>query len=280
MRKCYLLLQSLVLFVALGCSRDKETLDVSALNLGGDVSEKTALDRWVATNFTAPYNIEIKYRWDRTELNMWKTLVPPAEDKVQPVLEVLRDAWIAPYVKVKGADFIKELAQKQIVLVGSPEYNANGTIVLGQAEAGRKVTLFVVNFFQKSNVQEVKRMLKTMHHEFGHILHQKKMFSPRYALITPDGYDATWFNYSDAQALSLGFISSYSRNTVEDDFVEMLAIMLTEGKTGFDALVNRAGTGKVALRAKEEIVRAYVRDTWGIDLTALQNSTQEAIKLL
>ncbi|WP_433901470.1 zinc-binding metallopeptidase [Sphingobacterium puteale] len=262
-----------------GCTKE-EKLNIEDLRLGGDTWVKTELDNWLDEHFTVPYNIQVKYKWDRSEVNMDKTLVPPLESKVKPVMEAMEHVWIKPYVAVKGETFMKVMSQKQFVLVGSPEYNSNGTIVLGQAEGGKKVTLFVVNNFEKSNKVEVKRMLKTMHHEFGHILHQKKMFTPAYALITPDGYDATWFNYEDDEVLELGFISAYARNTVEDDFVEMLAIMLTDGKTAFEARVNSAGPGTAALRAKEAIIRSYLKETWDIDLDQLQTVTQEAINSL
>lgn len=257
-----------------------EKLDASALNLGGDNWTKSIVDIWIYDNLTKPYNIEVKYKWDRTELNMNKTLVPPRENLIVPVMTVLKDVWIEPYEFIKGVDFIKEIGQKQFVLVGSVEYNSNGTIVLGQAEGGRKITLFEINNFDLSNMALIKSMLKTMHHEFAHILHQKKMFTTLYAQVTPGGYDATWFNFTDAEVRPLGFISAYARNSVEDDFVEMVAVMLIEGKADFDALVNRAGSGVAALRQKELYVRQYMLDTWGIDMTELQNKTQEAINAL
>lgn len=272
-----LLVGGLIVFSS--CSKE-ETLNADALNLGGDKWTETDLDKWIYDEFTKPYNIEVKYKWDRSELEMNKTLVPVQENKVIPVMETLKKTWIKPYAAIKGEDFIKQMSQKQFVLVGSAQYNSNGTITLGQAEGGKKITMFVINNFAKTNTSEVRRMLKTMHHEFGHILHQKKMFSPLYQTITADGYDATWFNYTDAQALPLGFISAYARNSVEDDFVEMLAIMLVQGKTAFDAMVNGAGAGTAALKAKEEIVRSYLKEAYNIDLTELQTLTQNEINSL
>lgn len=265
-----------MIFLITSCSKE-ESLDDSALQLGGDKWEKTAVDDWIYTNLTKPYNVEVKYKWDRSELNMIKTLVPPKEELIVPVMDVMKKVWIEPYEFVKGPSFVKELGQKQFVLVGSVEYNSNGTIVLGQAEGGRKITLFEINNFNLTNKVLIRRMLKTMHHEFAHILHQKKMFTPLYANITPGGYDPTWFNYTDAQVRPMGFISAYSRNTIEDDFVEMIAIMLIEGKDGFAALVNGAGDGRTALQQKEAFVRQYMFETWGIDMDILQAKTQEAI---
>ena len=261
------------------CEKE-EVLDASALTLGGDKWEKTEVDKWIYDNLTKPYNIEVKYKWDRSELNMVKTLVPPKENLIVPVMTAMKKVWIEPYEFIKGVDFVKEIGQKQFVLVGSVEYNSNGTIVLGQAEGGRKITLFEINNFSLTNKPLIRRMLKTMHHEFAHILHQKKMFTPLYAQVTPGGYDATWFNYTDSEVLSLGFISAYSRNSVEDDFVEMISIMLIEGKEGFNTLVNSAGAGKAALQQKELLVRQYMLETWGIDMDVLMLKTQEAINAL
>ena len=272
---------SLLIVTSVFSSCDKEEkLDASALNLGGDKWEQNDVDKWIYENLTKPYNIEVKYKWDRSELNMVKTLVPPKENLVVPVMSAMKKVWIEPYEFIKGPSFVKEIGQKQFVLVGSVEYNSNGTIVLGQAEGGRKITLFEINNFKLTDKALVRRMLKTMHHEFAHILHQKKMFTPLYAQVTPSGYDATWFNYDDEEVLELGFISAYSRNSVEDDFVEMIAIMLIEGKDGFNALVNSAGVGKAALQQKELLVRQYMLETWGIDMDVLQAKTQEAINAL
>ncbi|MDR2282095.1 MAG: putative zinc-binding metallopeptidase [Sphingobacterium sp.] len=271
---------ALIVLLSLSSCKKEETLDASALRLGGDKWEKNEVDNWVYNNLTKPYNIEVKYKWDRTELTMNKTLVPPKEELVIPVMEAMKKVWIDPYEFIKGPHFIKEMGQKQFVMVGSVEYNSNGTVVLGQAEGGRKITLFEINNYDKANKPLIRRMLKTMHHEFAHILHQKKMFTPLYGQVTPGGYDATWFNYTDEEVLKMGFISSYARNTIEDDFVEMIAIMLVSGKTDFNAMINRAGTGKAALQQKEQYVRQYMLETWGIDMDELQAKTQEAINAL
>lgn len=50
-------------------------------------------------------------------------------------------------------------------------------MILGQAEGGMKVTLFRVNEIDKNNLsvaQLNEYYFKTMHHEFTHILNQKK----------------------------------------------------------------------------------------------------------
>lgn len=266
------------LFVS--CSKE-DNLNVPLL-LEGDTWEPGQVDNWLYDNFTKPYNIQVKYRWDPFEVNYSKTLVPPMEDKVIPTMEAVKKIWIEPYVAEAGDMFIKRYAPKQYVLVGSAEYQNDGTIVLGQAEGGRKVTLMVLNQFDKKNLPVVKQMLHTIEHEFAHILHQTILYPREYKQITPSGYTASWYNTEDEEARELGFITAYSRANADEDFVEMVSTMLTEGKVGFDALVNNVGseTGKSFLRKKEAMVASYFQNSWGINIYSLQTRTELAIKEL
>ena len=163
-------------------------------------------------------------------------------------------------------------------MVGSPQFNDDGTLVLGEAESGRKVTLFVINEFDSRNIFQVKEMLHTIHHEFAHILHQTVLYPREYKQITPSGYTASWYNTSDQAALNLGFITPYARASADEDFVEMIATMLVEGRDGFDQIVSQASPeGQALLRKKEAIVIGYFQDTWHIDFRTLQELTDEAI---
>lgn len=293
--------------------RKEENLNADIVGLGGDTWAKGPVDDWISTNYTTPYNIEVKYKWDRFELGeINKNVVPIREELVVPVMDAIKKTWIDPYVAVKGADFMKTYSQKQFYLAGSPSYNSNGTITLGTAESGRKIVLLDLNTFNPSNRAAVKQILHTMHHEFAHILHQNIMFTPDYQRITPSDYTATWFNifrgaYSSTAALDKimyeadfwgkGFITPYSRSNKDDDFVEMVSTLLEGGQANFDNIINnlfiydglyikRNGRGiyeqntdaRNKLLRKRAIVIAYLKDSWNIDLTDLQNKTQTAIE--
>lgn len=261
------------------CSKEDD-VDISNLNLEGDTWVQGPTDVWLYENFVEPYNIEVKYRFDRYELALNKVLVPPREDKVIPVMETIEQTWINPYEQEAGEDFIKRLSPKQFVLVGSAEYNDNGTITLGTAEGGRKIVLFVVNDFSKTDESQVKQMLHTIHHEFGHILHQTIMYPQEYKSITTD-YTASWNDFTLEEARSRGYITEYARSNPDDDFVEMISIMLIEGKEGFDAIVNSTpASAQALLRQKEQIVVGYFEEAWGIDFYSLQARTQAAIEAL
>ena len=264
----------------LSCSKDEDDLDIPLLGLGGDTWVEGPVDVWLYENYVVPYNIEVKYRFDSYELALNKVLVPPMENKVITVMETIKSTWIEPYNQEAGENFLKELAPKQFVLVGSPEYNDNGTITLGTAEGGLKVVLYKINDFETDNTAEVKQMLHTIHHEFGHILHQNIMYPEEFKRITTD-YTASWNDYSLEDARSKGYITQYARSQVDDDFVEMISIMLIEGKEGFDAIVaSTPEDAQVLLRQKEEIVVSYFKESWNIDFYNLQSRTQLAIDAL
>ena len=242
-----------------GC-RKKENLNANMYGLGGDTWVKSELDEWLYTNFTKPYNIEVKYRWDRSELNeIYKNVAPIKEELVKPVMQAIKEIWIEPYIAVKDQNFLKKYCQKQIYLVGSPSYESNGSVTLGIAEGGRKVILFNLNVFGKDqefdedHKSHVNEVLHTIHHEFGHILNQNIAVDPEYRKITSGKYSATWYNivrgnysYNDmrdkilyeADFWGLGFITPYARANNDEDFVEMQSMLLVYGQANFDNIIN------------------------------------------
>ena len=259
-------------------------------NDGGDASDTdyvsnddtrpaTALDSWLKSNFTDPYNIEVKYHWDASELDLFRSVVPPKPAKVQPVMEVVKKVWIDTYSALAGADFIKKYCPKQFVLVGSARYNFDGSITLGTAEGGRKVVLYVVNDFVQTDAYAVKEMMHTIEHEFAHILHQTKAYPADFKQITPGDYTANWNTFSVSTARQRGFITNYAMLSPDEDFAEMVAMMLVEGQEGYEDILRCYTTAASAalIRKKEQTVVQYFQDKYGIDFYKLQTQVQEAI---
>ncbi|MBT1711879.1 putative zinc-binding metallopeptidase [Fulvivirgaceae bacterium PWU5] len=245
----------------------------------GDPSDKTALDHWLFDTFTGPYNIEVKYKWDASESDIYKTLVPPRENKVQEVMDVVDQVWIEPFVDIAGANFIKKLCPKQFVLVGSARYNFDGTITLGTAEGGRKVVLYVINDFVKTDAFEVKQMMHTIEHEFTHILNQNVSFQPEFKVVTPGAYTAAWNTVPLADARAAGFITSYAMASPDEDFAEMTSMMLIEGRDAYENILSCETTAASyeALRRKEKLVVEYFQKAFKIDFYELQTKVQAAI---
>lgn len=266
----FLLTTGFCLLLLCSCSKNNDNLDIDIVGLGGDTWPKDSIDNWIRDTLTKPYNIDVKYRWDAFELDLDKTLVPPSIDKVVPMMRIVKYGWIDSYQEEAGAEFIKTFCPKQYELVGSLAYNTNGTVTLGEAEAGRKVILYRVNQLNLKDTVFVKRVLKTIQHEFGHILHQNILYSADYPTITP-GYTSSWNTVTDAIARAAGFITPYAMAGPDEDFVEMISIMLTEGKAGYEAIVAaQTATAQALLRTKELIVVNYFKQNYNIDFYSLQ----------
>jgi substrate import-associated zinc metallohydrolase lipoprotein len=275
-----LLLTFIFVSCLMGCTKEDKIDRINIPGLGGETWEKTTLDYWLDSTFTLPYNIEVKYRFERYELTLDKTLVPVQEDKVRPVMSTIQKTWVAPYVAEAGETFFKKYCQKQFVLVGSPQFNSNNTITLGTAEGGRKVVLFWLNDFVLTDKHFVRQMLHTIHHEFAHIMHQTIMYPVAYKSIST-GYTGSWNDYTLPQALARGFITQYARSAPDEDFVEMIATMLVEGKAGYEAIIATApADAQVKFRQKEEVIVSYFKENWNIEFYNLQKRVQDAINNL
>jgi substrate import-associated zinc metallohydrolase lipoprotein len=279
------------------CKKSDDLGNVSDIpGLGGDTATNTAIDQWISDSLTVPYNVNAKYRWDQFDLDLNKTLTPPMESKIIPVLSAVKQVWIDTYVAEAGANFMKALIPKFFVLVGSASYNTDGTVTLGSAEGGREIVLYVLNDFVTKSMPgfvladstNLKQMFHTIEHEFGHILHQTVYYPVAFKSITVGFYTANWNNVSDADARRDGFVTAYAMSAPDEDFVEMISMMLTEGANGFDNIVNSIPPGISAdgvlqadaqskLRQKQAIVVGYFKDVWGIDFTSLQTRVRTQV---
>ncbi len=259
----------LLLILVSACSNNETALTESIFD--DTTPELSETDVWIRNNFIFPYNIEVLYKWDDNEVDQGRYLFPPEEEKVIPLMEKVKDIWIDSYSELGGDDFIKLVAPRQIVLVGGYNVNSNGSITLGVADSGMKITLFRVNDLDLENIEVVRRFFKTIQHEYCHILNQTKPFSTEFQGITPEDYDGSWTNYSLSEAYDDGFITQYARSSPTEDFAEMTSIILTNSNEEYEAILAEMTTeaqGKI--RAKENIVASYFNNEWGINIYELQ----------
>lgn len=275
-----------MLLVFSACRKDEVLNLQQPVGLGGDVTVSTAIDKWILDSLTTPYNIAAKYRWDPWNASIYKTVTPPDESRVIPLFSALRRVWINPYNDETGSTlFMKKYSPKQFVLIGSVEYDYY-SVTLGQAEGGNNIVFFDVNQnFDKNPVTSIKRVIHTAHHEFAHILHQTVMYPQDFVGTSSKlglaGYTATWFNVSDADALQEGYVTAYAMDMPNEDFVETIAAMLTEGKTKFDEMKASVNViARQALQQKEDFVVTYFRQVWKIDFYSLQARVQAALSAL
>lgn len=277
-----ILVISLVLTAFFSCRKSDENLDVDLTKYNPDITTNSDLDKWISTTFTNPYNIEVVYRFNRDLGNTQRDIAPVALDQVTPIMEAVLDVYLKPYEKIAGKTFIRTYTPKQFVLFGSVSYNTNGSVTLGTADGGRRVVLYDVNNFDAEDGNDVKRDMRTIHHEFTHILNQNVLIPPDFEQITKADYVVDWTNsaYTAGQAKELGFVSRYARSSYGEDFAEMTAHLLAEGQVWFDNYVATAPSTQAVqkLRKKEEIVIRYFKEYFDIDFKALQTEVQRVLK--
>lgn len=264
------------------CRKSDENLEVDLSKYNPDITASGDLDRWISKEFTDPYNIEVVYRFNRDLGNTTRDIAPIDLSKVTPIMTAVLDVYLRPYEKIAGKHFIRRYTPKQFVLFGSVSYNTNGSVTLGTADGGRRVVLYDANNFNENDGNGVKRDMRTIHHEFTHILNQTVKIPEDYEQITKSDYVADWTNsvYTEAEAKALGFVSRYSRSSYTEDFAEVTAHLLAEGQIWFDNYIATAPSPLAGqkLRKKEEIVIRYFKEYFDIDFRALQAEVQKVLK--
>ncbi|WP_294632840.1 putative zinc-binding metallopeptidase [uncultured Bacteroides sp.] len=259
-------------------SCSEEDLDSNSI-FGPDASVKNEFDTWLLHNYTEPYNIDFKYRFEDKESNDDYNLAPADYNKAVALAKMTKYLWIESYEELLGPDFIRTYCPKVMHLVGSPAYNSQGSIVLGTAEGGLKITLYNVNAIDLNNI-DIETLnywyFKTMHHEFAHILHQTKNYSTDFNLISASNYQSSsWVNVTDQEALNMGFVSPYASSETQEDFVEIISIYVTHSAAYWNSLVGSASAdGQEMINQKLALVKDYLTTTWGIDLDALRDIVQ------
>lgn len=268
-----ILLAFVASFALMSCSDD----DPSSESIFPTTSPKRdAFDKWLLENYTFPYNVEMKYKMEDIESDMKYHLVPADSAKTAKLSIIMKYLWFDAYNEVIGPDFIKENMPRTIHFIGSPAYNSEGTMVLGTAEGGLKITLYMVNSLDDKTLKDYDTMNKyyfhTLHHEFTHILNQKIPYDQSFKLITESGYvSGDWYTISDKTAHQAGFITPYAMVEPLEDFAEMLSGYVTKSQSEWNAILADAGTtGAASISAKLDIVRNYMQESWNVDIDQLR----------
>jgi substrate import-associated zinc metallohydrolase lipoprotein len=276
----YYLIALTALLVA-SCSND-DKLNEKSIFTDGTENSVTELDKWLQANYQEPYNILLKYRFEFKESDESKNLAPAAYDKSIALAKLTKYLWIESYEELKGRDFIRKYCPKILHFVGSYGYNSGGSVTLGVAEGGMKITLYNVNNIDYEN-PDIEFLnywfFKTMHHEFAHILHQTKPYPRDFNEISAADYQSeSWVNIDDKDPnnhLKMGFISDYASRETQEDFVELIANYITHDQAWWDAQLKTAGdTGKSKITAKFDMVRDWLKSAWEIDIEQLRDIVQ------
>ena len=262
------------------CRNDDNEVDKnnSIFEDTGEDAEMNEFDQWLLENYVYPYNIEVKYRLDDNETDVDYDLVPAEYDKAFALARIVKYVWMEAYDEIWGIETTRTYVPKVIQMIGNVAYTESG-MILGQAEQGMKVMLYMVNGLDVNNL-DMDMMnefyFKTMHHEFTHILNQTKAYDPAYDRITEADYRGSdWYQMLDEEARQEGFISADAMDRGSEDFAEMVSIYVTNTADTWEAFMQQAGeTGRPILEQKFEIVYNYMRDSWGVDLDELREEVQ------
>ena len=258
------------------CETDEPDESVSVITI--DKYEPNPFDLWLEENFVAPYNIAFKYRYEQIESDLNYYTVPANLEESIILSHSVKYTCCDLYDEVAGVEFTRSYFPKMFFLIGEWEYKNNGTIILGTAEGGKKILLSGVNYLKTYMSRGADAVnyyyLKTIHHEFTHILNQTVTIPNEYKFITGEDYvEDLWSEspYNEGY-LTRGFISAYSQNSYTEDFAEMLSMYITNSPEQWEAWMTEAGDAASLIEAKLGIVRSYMQSGFGINIDDLRSA--------
>ena len=94
-------------------------------------------------------------------------------------------------------------------------------------------------------------------------------------MISASDYIAGDWSSGDNNTASVyrpkGFISGYAQHSAGEDFAEMFSLYVINDEETWNGFLESAGDeGAEIIEAKLEIVKRYMRDSWGFEMDALR----------
>ena len=201
------------------------------------------LDTFVKVNFQEPYNMRYLYKLQDIGSDMDYNLTPCSYDQCVNLAVLNKYLWYDVYRDVVGDEFLKKYSPRVMHIIGSPAYNpTSGTIKLGTAEGGLKITLYNAESLAPSDLDNLNEyFFKTMHHEFSHILHQNVNYPVDFNLISSTFYNsAGWQDTPDSVSLGQGFVSNYASSQAREDWVETIANYIVKDSITWEGMLDGA----------------------------------------
>ena len=274
--KRYVLHTAVILAILLSGATScvKDTLSENSV-IQVSETKQNDFDRWLEANFLLPYNIDFKYRFEMNESDMNYFTIPADYEYSIVMAHLVKYLCVETYDEVAGISFTRRYFPKMFFLTGEWEYRNNGTIILGTAEGGKKIFLAGVNLlpqYMKTAEDLNHYYIKTIHHEFTHILNQQKEYPVEFQMVTGNAYVADEWSDSpyNKEFLQNGFITAYAQNSDTEDFAEMQSEYITHDQAWWDEQITKAGEKGALINAKLDIVRKYLKDSFNIDIDELR----------
>lgn len=290
MKNIIFVLLSILVFAS--CSEDEKNEHVRI-----DIPESDhPNDVYARVNFTDVYNTRVIWRRDEINSNINKFVVPPDEELVIPMMKMIQEFWIEPYYSVSGGkELIDELFPPEIIMLGSAQYNDDGSRILGIAEGGVRILLTEVNNYDLTNSDWLMLQLRVILHEFAHITHQSTSLPDGWKDISTNRTGSNWINITDKTAITMGYVTPYASSSAAEDFADFIGIFLITPKADFEATYLTAtdcygltsaseiesclesNQGITILNEKYQAVIDYYDNEFGIDIIALRDEIETRI---
>ena len=300
MKRSILYICCLSLCCFMSCSDDEST------NYVPESKELSAdeIDVYFQENFQEKYGSTVRWQWIDKYVDINYIVAPAMRKVLIPTGEMIRRFWIEPFILESQAsgECIRKHFPPEIVCVGSELRNADGTRTLGYADAGVRITLTELNYFDLTNREWVIQQLHTMHHEFSHIIHQTYKMPNGFNKITEDTYTGqAWKDINtNAQAeliekgisspttheidsvaqnmaIQRGMLTPYGTSSEFEDFAEFVSLYLLTEPAVFEETYIASDPkrtfldeGKANIDKKLALVKEYYVSNFSIDLTHLR----------
>jgi substrate import-associated zinc metallohydrolase lipoprotein len=289
MKTRYLALLSIIALIAVSCYKEDD-INVPQKDY---VDSNDPIDIYIYDNFIKKYGVAVRYKYVDRYVDQTKRVTPPYRESVEPMLDFVTNLWIDPFLRVpNGKKFFEDHVPAEVVLIGSQMFNNDGTVTLGVADAGARITLTEVDFIDTTNMTWVLQQIHTMYHEFAHIVHQRYNLPPSWNTISPAGYTSagSWYNLTDAEALVRGFVSPYATSSFNEDFAETVAFLLfdkdfyakyindEDDSNGQCAPCIQRNDGRAMLRKKYTAIIEHYKQYVSVDLLQVREVVQEKLQ--
>ncbi|UXP31413.1 putative zinc-binding metallopeptidase [Reichenbachiella agarivorans] len=250
----------------------------------------SALDVYIDENFTQAYNIAVRYKYVDNYVDPGQRVAPPILDVVKPMLDFVQEYWIDVYLAVEnGEAFFRRYVPAELIFLGGLIYNGDGTVTLGTADAGARITYTNVNGFDLDDPDWLQLQLQVTYHEFAHIVHQEFSLPSGFENISPAGYSSagSWYNLTEEEALQRGFVSPYATSSVNEDFAETIAFYVFDASF-FEHYINldadcvtadceNDNAGKEKIFEKLTSIKEHYLKVTGVDLDDLRAELQSKL---
>lgn len=253
---------------------------------------ETAFDKWLYKNFVSPYNIQIQWRYEDNESDMAYYDVPADSAQSVELAHIIKYTCVEAYTQAAGINFTRRYFPKLFSFLGEFEYENSGNIKLGTAEGGKKIRLLGVNHLDryKNNRSYLDEYyLKTIHHEFVHIVNQTKDYPREFGKVTPNDYvNDSWISSKYGTGFEQrGFVTAYSQKEEREDIAEVVSTYIISTPAQWNAILAKAvikddkgnaakeQPGVTAINKKLEICKRYYKESFGIDLDKVRDAVIE-----